>query len=460
MIATPVGHSFVTTYLVFTLTFSIGCSEEVEAKDLWDAYVEAVNNKDLEAVARAFYSTSSVAYPKFIKENTDEDGKTTYFDGIESLKTDSFKYTLQSDVTTNKKWEKYASAHVKITLVTPDGPEAKEFDVYFLSGEMNVWNFTAPVNITSYEEDELGNKPNDTWIQRTIRITKDEKFKYKYVYDKVNGDYITIVQYIGNDKNVEIPAELDGAPVKVIKSYAFYKYIRFLNISIATSKVQKITIPYTVETIEDYAFYQCKKLQSVNIPNSVKTIGGNTGLSFASCRGLKTITINVDDSEMYGDGQEMIASTSTDGIEIINARNMYVGDIVRLTEASGKLVYWTVNNPDVVTVDRDKGTVTAIKNGSATITASLAADPTKKATVKITIAACPVLLVASSNSFDRCSGLEKLILNVVNPNCINTSVTKFRLSEDVKIYVPKGSAEMYKNNAVWSVYDEQIYELD
>ena len=52
---------------------------------------------------------------------------------------------------------------------------------------------------------------------------------------------------------------------------------------------------------------------------------------------------------MYGDGQEMIASTSTDGIEIINARNMYVGDIVRLTEASGKLVYWTVNNPDVVT---------------------------------------------------------------------------------------------------------------
>jgi hypothetical protein len=201
-------------------------------------------------------------------------------------------------------------------------------------------------------------------------------------------------------------------------------------------------------------------LQTVIIPNSVKTIGGNTGLSFASCRSLKTITINVDDSEMYGDSQETIASTSTDDIEILGARNMYVGDIIQLSEASGKLIYWTVNNPDVVSVDRDKGIVTAIKNGSATITASLAADPTKKATVKITISACPVLLVASSNSFDRCSGLEKLILNVVNPNCINTSVTKFRLSTKVMIYVPKGSAEMYKNNSVWSTYAEQIYELD
>lgn len=444
--------------MVFTLTFSSGCSEEVEAKNLWDAYVDAMNNKDLDGVARAFYSTASTAYPKFISENTDEEGNTTYFDGIESLKTDSFEYLLQSDVTTNKKWEKYASAHVKVTLVTSDGPEAKEFNVYFLSGEENVWNFTAPVNVTSYEEDELGNKPNDTWIQRVVRIYGD--FKYKYVYDTVNGDYATIVQYMGNDKNVVIPTEIEGVPVKIIKSYAFYKYIRFLNISISTSKVQNITIPYTVETIEDYAFYQCKNLQAVNIPNSVKTIGGNTGLSFASCRGLKTITINVDDSEMYGDSEVIIPSTSTDGIEILDARNMYVGDIIQLNEAGGKLVYWTVNNPDVVTVDRDKGIVTAIKNGSATITASLAADPTKKATVKITITACPVLLVASSNSFDRCSGLEKLILNVVNPNCINTSVTKFRLSEDVKIYVPKGSAEMYKNNAVWSVYAEQIYELE
>ena len=63
-----------------------------------------------------------------------------------------------------------------------------------------------------YEEDELGNKPNDTWIQRTIRITKDEKFKYKYVYDKVNGDYITIVQYIVMIKMLKYPLNLMEHP--------------------------------------------------------------------------------------------------------------------------------------------------------------------------------------------------------------------------------------------------------
>lgn len=444
--------------MVFTLTFSVGCSKVVEAENLWDTYVKAMNNKDLEGIARAFYSTSSTAYPRFIAENTDEEGHTSYFDGVVSLKTDSFKYTLQSNVTTNKKWEKYASAHVKVTLVTDDGPESKEFDVYFLSGEKGLWNFTAPINVTSYEEDELGNKPSDTWTQRVIRINGD--FKYKNIYDQVNGDYVSIVQYTGNDKNVVIPEEIEGLPVRLIKSYAFYKYIRFLNISIATSKMQQVSIPYTVETIEDYAFYQCKKLQTLVIPNSVKTIGGNTGLSFASCRSLKSITINIDDSEMYGESQALIPSTSLNEIEFTGARNMYVGDIIQLSEVNGKLVYWSVNNQDVVSIDRDKGTVTAIKNGSATITASLASDPTKKATVKITISSCPVLLVASSNSFDRCSGLEKITLNVTNPNCINTAVTKFRLSSKVKIYVPKGSAEMYKNNVVWSVYAEQIFELD
>ena len=163
---------------------------------------------------------------------------------------------------------------------------------------------------------------------------------------------------------------------------------------------------------------------------------------------------------MYGDDQEYLTSTSADGIEIEGAKNMYVGDIVELSETNSKLVYWSVNNTDVISIDRDKGIATAIKNGTATVTASLASDPTKKATVKITVTACGVLLVASSNSFDRCSSLEKLIINAVNPNCINTSVTKFRLSENVKIYVPKGSKEMYINNSVWSDYSEQIYELD
>lgn len=444
--------------MVISLTISAGCKKSPEAKDLWDSYVEAINTKSLEGVAKTFYSTSSTAYPKFIKDNTNEDGTTNYFDGISSVETKSFKYLVQSDVTSNKKWEKYASASITISLTASDGvKENKEFVVYFQSGEKDVWNFTNPVNITSYDPEELGNTPNDIWTNRTVLQFGD--FKYKYVKDAENGDYIVIIEYTGNAKKVVVPSEIDGAPVKVIKSYAFYKYTRFLNISISTSRMKTLVLPEKLEKIEDYAFYQCKKLTELTIPATVKTIGGNSGLSFASCRGLKKITLNVDDSALYGEGSVELSSQSTDGISFSGAKNMYVGDIITLTEDSGKLVYWSVDNSDVVSIDRDTGVATAIKNGSATITAFLTSDPTKKATVKVTVTACPVLLSASSNSFDRCSALETFIINAVNPNCINTALTSFRLSDDVKIYVPQYSGKMYKNNSVWSDYEEQIFEL-
>lgn len=45
---------------------------------------------------------------------------------------------------------------------------------------------------------------------------------------------------------------------------------------------------YTVTTIDSYAFYFCKNLTKVNIPNTIKTIRNN---AFAECTGLTSITI-------------------------------------------------------------------------------------------------------------------------------------------------------------------------
>ena len=49
-----------------------------------------------------------------------------------------------------------------------------------------------------------------------------------------------------------------------------------------------ITIPDSVTSIEDYAFYGCTSLTSITIPNSVKTIGND---AFSHCTSLKSITI-------------------------------------------------------------------------------------------------------------------------------------------------------------------------
>ena len=52
--------------------------------------------------------------------------------------------------------------------------------------------------------------------------------------------------------------------------------------------LQSITIPNSVKSIGNRAFYECKSLQSITIPNSVKSIGDG---AFRECDSLQSITI-------------------------------------------------------------------------------------------------------------------------------------------------------------------------
>ncbi len=52
--------------------------------------------------------------------------------------------------------------------------------------------------------------------------------------------------------------------------------------------LQSVTIPNSVKSIGDYAFRSCKSLQSVTIPNSVKSIGD---YAFSGCKSLQSVTI-------------------------------------------------------------------------------------------------------------------------------------------------------------------------
>ena len=81
-----------------------------------------------------------------------------------------------------------------------------------------------------------------------------------YKVDIKNGA-ATITRYRGNEKEVAIPAEINGIPVTAIGQYAF-------NGKMLTG----VTIPDTVRTIGDYAF-RFNKLESLVIQDTVKTIG-------------------------------------------------------------------------------------------------------------------------------------------------------------------------------------------
>ena len=66
--------------------------------------------------------------------------------------------------------------------------------------------------------------------------------------------------------------------IKTIKQYAFYK----------CTALTKLTIPDTVQTIKDYAFYGCTGLTNISIPDSVNFIGDYT---FAECKNLGNVVI-------------------------------------------------------------------------------------------------------------------------------------------------------------------------
>ena len=52
--------------------------------------------------------------------------------------------------------------------------------------------------------------------------------------------------------------------------------------------LRKITIPESVTTIGSYAFFECESLEKITIPNGVTTIGS---FAFCKCESLKEITI-------------------------------------------------------------------------------------------------------------------------------------------------------------------------
>ena len=53
--------------------------------------------------------------------------------------------------------------------------------------------------------------------------------------------------------------------------------------------LSKITLPESVKSIEGYAFYRCESLTEITIPSSVKSLGHDV---FSHCISLKTITYN------------------------------------------------------------------------------------------------------------------------------------------------------------------------
>ena len=91
--------------------------------------------------------------------------------------------------------------------------------------------------------------------------------------------------------------EVDGIYYNINGTEATVTYQQYVNYSFKSDYTGSVTIPatvtygsttYSVTSIGDHAFFLCKSLTNVTIPNSVTSIGN---LAFYCCIGLTSITI-------------------------------------------------------------------------------------------------------------------------------------------------------------------------
>lgn len=108
---------------------------------------------------------------------------------------------------------------------------------------------------------------------------QNEQFKYEIYQNRIN-----ILNYIGTDKEVVVPAAIEDYPVYSIAGYAFAD----------DNNIEKITIEEGIKVLGEYAVSCCRNVKEINLPASIV----NMSQFFDSLEQLETITMP-DDGKYY-----------------------------------------------------------------------------------------------------------------------------------------------------------------
>ena len=114
---------------------------------------------------------------------------------------------------------------------------------------------------------------------------------FEYTFDDETG-YIWILAYLGREREITVPAEIYGTPVK---------YIRNLGDSAVyptyDARISKVTISEGIEYLSGMDYFLC--LREINIPESVTEIGYE---AFYQCRKLKKVKVKSTKIKYLGFG--------------------------------------------------------------------------------------------------------------------------------------------------------------
>lgn len=156
-----------------------------------------------------------------------------------------------------------------------------------------ITSVTIPASVTEIGSNAFAGCTNLTsvtyggdWSKLTIQsgnpavedAAKDAANEQLFDFEFTPDNTAVIVKHYrrGAAADVTIPSRYKGKPVTAINNAAF-----------PNSAVTSVTIPDSVTSIPDAAFYNCGNLETIHIPVSVTSIGND---AFADCPSLMTVT--------------------------------------------------------------------------------------------------------------------------------------------------------------------------
>ena len=139
------------------------------------------------------------------------------------------------------------------------------YDYYIQTVDLEIPS-SGNVLITVSEEID----PESEWELHLATVEYDGP---EWEYEILDDQSVTIQGYLGNEKEIVVPSEIDGHAVKSIASWAFS----------CCSSISSVTIPESVTEIGYGAFLECSGLQSIILPSGITSIGEDV---FEGCNSL------------------------------------------------------------------------------------------------------------------------------------------------------------------------------
>lgn len=167
-----------------------------------------------------------------------------------------------------------------------------------------------------FESDVLPETGGEAWNRYADCIMSVDRYGIadgEYYYCITKNNEATIGAYYGSEKNVEIPEQIQGAPVvRISGTFASNEYLESVTLPENLKEIGKCTfyycknlnnvdIPQNVTNIGAYAFHFCQNIEKVIIPDKVKNIGES---AFGWCEKLQSLKLGKNLSLIDNDSFE------------------------------------------------------------------------------------------------------------------------------------------------------------